>query len=164
MGWDAISAIGQVVGAFGVIASLLYLATQIRLDAKARRASVVHGQMEAFREYQHMLATNGELSDIYLRGIRDFGSLRDAELARCSAIFGYQLRVLEEAHFHWTEGSLDPHFWHGFETPMKDLFAYSGMRDWWSTRCHWYNQPFQEYVRAFVTEAGAPRLYGEDDA
>ena len=164
MNWDAIGAIGQVIGAVGVIASLTYLATQIGLDAKARRASAVHGLIEAFREYSHMLATDGDLGAIHLRGIRDFGSLTDSELLRFSAAFGFLLRLSEEAHFQWEEGNLDPQLWHGFEAPMKDLFAYSGVRDWWSTRCHWYNQPFQEYVRRMIAEVGAPKLYGESDA
>jgi hypothetical protein len=77
MNWDAIDAIGQIVGATGVIASLLYLSVQVRVDAKATRAAAVHGQLEAFRGFLHMVAADGELSAIYLRGIRDFGSLRD---------------------------------------------------------------------------------------
>jgi hypothetical protein len=161
MNWEAIGAIGQVVGAFGVIASLLYLAAQIREEAKAKRASAVHSQAEAFRGLLHTLATDGELSAIYLRGIRDFGSLRDSELVRFASTLGYFFRVLEEAHFHWTEGNIDPHVWHGFEMTAKDILAYSGVRDWWSTRGHWYNQPFQEFVHARIVERGAPKLYGE---
>lgn len=38
MNWNAIAAIGQVLGAIGVVASLLYLAAQVRQN---NRASVV---------------------------------------------------------------------------------------------------------------------------
>ena len=164
MNWEAIGAIGQIVGASGVVVSLLYLAVQIRADAKAKRASAVHGQVEAFRGFLHTLATDGELSSIYLRGIRDFSSLRDSELVRFTCTLGYLFRVFEEAYFLWKEGNLDPHVWHGFESPVKEMLAYSGVRDWWSTRCHWYNQPFREFVYARVVESGAPKLYGEADA
>jgi hypothetical protein len=35
MNWEAVGAIGQIVGAFGVIASLLYVAIQVRASNKA---------------------------------------------------------------------------------------------------------------------------------
>ena len=38
MNWEAIGAVGEAVGAAGVIISLLYLAVRIRGDARARRA------------------------------------------------------------------------------------------------------------------------------
>ncbi len=37
MNWDAIGAIAELLGAVGVIASLVYLATQIRQNAPPRK-------------------------------------------------------------------------------------------------------------------------------
>jgi hypothetical protein len=39
MNWDAIGAIAETLGAVGVIASLLYLSTQVRDSRRALRAS-----------------------------------------------------------------------------------------------------------------------------
>ncbi len=39
MNWDAIGAIAELLGAVGVIASLVYLATQLRQNTRATRAS-----------------------------------------------------------------------------------------------------------------------------
>ncbi len=50
MSWDAIGAIAELAGALGVIASLIYLATQIR---HSTRASAVEAK----------LATTGMLSE-----------------------------------------------------------------------------------------------------
>lgn len=82
MNWDAIGAVGEVVGAAGVIISLLYLAVQIRGDARAKRAATVHDQSTAFRDFLKTLATDEDLADVYLRGLRDFSSLQDADLVR----------------------------------------------------------------------------------
>jgi hypothetical protein len=56
--WDAIGAVGEVIGAAGVIISLLYLAVQIRGDVRAKRAATVHDQSAAFRDLLQMLATD----------------------------------------------------------------------------------------------------------
>ena len=44
MTWDAIGAVGEVIGAIGVIASLLYLAKQIK-EGKNSTLSATHFQV-----------------------------------------------------------------------------------------------------------------------
>jgi len=110
----------------------------------------------------HTLATEGELSTIYFRGIQDFGSLKDGERVRFSSALGYLFRVLEEAQFFWREGNLDFEFWYGIETSVKEILAYRGVQEWWSTRCHWYNEPFREHVQAMTLESGLPKMYDEE--
>jgi len=144
--WEAIGAIGEVLGAAGVIISLVYLAVQIRADARAKRASAVHEQSDAYRDFLQTLATDETLSGIYLRGLRDYGSLRDAELIRFTSVIGFLFRVFDEAFFQWQEGTLDSQLWQGFEAPMADMLAYPGVKEWWSTRAHWYSAPFREMI------------------
>ena len=69
MNWDAIGAIGEVVGAAGVIASLLYLAIQVRAST---RASAVDAKLRAAEmriEFINSLINTPELNDLWLRGL-----------------------------------------------------------------------------------------------
>jgi len=109
----------------------------------------------------HTLATDGELSVIYFRGIRDLDSIKDAERVRLSSALGYLFGVIEEAYFFWKEDNLDPEFWYGFETSVKGILAYRGVQDCWSTRCHWYNEPFRKYVQSLMLASGPAKMYGE---
>ena len=68
MNWEAISAIGQVLGAFGVIASLIYLGTQVR---QSNRASAVAGKLasaQLLREFVDSPITDPTLIDLSLWG------------------------------------------------------------------------------------------------
>jgi hypothetical protein len=159
--WEAIGAVGEVAGAAGVIISLLYLAVQIRGDARAKRASTVHEQSAAYRDLLQMLATDEELADIYLRGLRELGSINDSEFVRFSSALGFMFRVFEEAFFQWKEGNLDAHLWNGFEAPIGDMLAYPGMREWWSTRSHWYSPQFRKFVDEKTSQTTPPALYRE---
>lgn len=163
MNWEAIGAVGEVLGASGVIISLLYLASQIRGEARAKRASAVHDQSDAYRHFLQTMATDEELAAIYLRGLRDYGSVKEVELVRFSSALGLLFRVFDEAFFQWKEGNLDSSVWHGFESPMADMLAYPGAREWWSTRSHWYSEPFRELIHAKMAKAGPPILYGEGE-
>jgi len=49
MDWDAIGAIAELAGAIGVIASLLYLATQIRQNSRQLRGQAQVSFTEATR-------------------------------------------------------------------------------------------------------------------
>jgi hypothetical protein len=44
--WDAIAAIGEILGAIGVIVSVVYLATQIRQNSRWLRATFDQGTAE----------------------------------------------------------------------------------------------------------------------
>jgi hypothetical protein len=162
--WEAIGAVGEIVGASGVVISLLYLAVQIRGDARAKRAATVHEQSEAFRAFLQMIATDKELGAIYLRGLRDFHSLDEQDRVRFSSHLGFLFRVFEENFFQWEEGHLDADVWRGFESPIADTLAYPGVQAWWLTRTHWYSLPFGEFVQTKINTSGVPSLYGENDS
>ncbi len=49
MNWDAIGAIGEILGALAVFSSLVYLASQIRAQNRESRVASVHEVTEAYR-------------------------------------------------------------------------------------------------------------------
>ena len=53
MNWDAIGAVGEIIGAVGVIASVMYLALQIKKQTR-------ESQMAAMRDLSHQLQENLE--------------------------------------------------------------------------------------------------------
>ena len=161
MDWDALNAAAGAVSAVGVMGSLIYLALQIRGDARARRAATMVEQSGAFRTFLQILATQGEVADIYVRGIRDFSALEVAEQPRFSALMGYLFRVYEEHLLQWREGLLDAHVWHGLESPVDDILAYPGVQAWWATRSNWYSADFKTFILAKIAAAKSPTMYGE---
>jgi len=164
LNWDAIGAIGEVVGAAAVVASLMYLASQIRADAQARRMEVIHTQSEAFNEFLHTVASDTDVSEIYFQGIRDFHALEGARVPRFSALMCQLFRVFEDHYFQYNEGHLDQRVWQGFEGPMDDIIAYPGVQEWWKTRCHWYSREFQSFITGKIEKGRRPSMYRESTA
>ncbi len=84
MNWDAIGAVGEAIGAVGVIASLLYLAAQVRAG---RRASAVESKLESTRllnDFVDSLIKSPELNALFLRGLTEIDSLSEEEYLRFS--------------------------------------------------------------------------------
>jgi hypothetical protein len=65
--WEAISAIGQIVGALAVVISLIYLAREIGSNARSARMASVG----SLNRLLGQLATHPPLAEVWNRGIRD---------------------------------------------------------------------------------------------
>jgi len=80
--WGALAAIAEVVGALGVLASLVQLGTQIRQNTVwLRQQAFQMGTNEVRRWASHSSESN-ENSELFSRGQRDFSSLDPTERFR----------------------------------------------------------------------------------
>ena len=79
MNWEAISAIGQAVGAFAVVVSLIYLATEVRSNARPTREASLRSVSDAVTRWLQQLTENPHLADVYHRGLQDYESLEAAD-------------------------------------------------------------------------------------
>ena len=147
-----------------MVASLLYVASQIRADALARRLEAIHRQSEADAQFARAIFNSNEVGELYFQGIRDFYALEGAQVARFSSLMVQLFRMFEDQFFQQNEGHLDQRVWQGFEGPMNDMIAYPGVQDWWKTRCHWYSQEFQSFIAGKIEKARRPSMYGETTA
>jgi hypothetical protein len=66
--WDAIGALGEILGAVAVLVTLLYLAAQIRLSNRYESAAHLDIHMDRIRTFIMNIAENPELSSIWRRG------------------------------------------------------------------------------------------------
>jgi hypothetical protein len=164
MNWDAIGAVGEAVGAAGVIISLLYLAVQIRGDARAKRVATTHEQAVVRANILLTISGNPDLAELFFRGSQNFAAINGAEVPRFGALLSHAFGIWEDQYFQWCEGHLDPRVWHGIETSLGDFCALPGLQAWWKTRSHWFNEEFQALVRGKIAEGRAPTLYAESPA
>ena len=71
MNWEAISAIGQLVGALAVVISLIYLARQVGSSARETRIASVRAQADRFLGLLQQLTEHPDLNDLFNRGNRE---------------------------------------------------------------------------------------------
>jgi hypothetical protein len=70
MNWEAIGAIGEVVGAVVVIITLVYLTIQLRQNTKAIEHSSYWGVFDDAYQWMYKLIENPEISELYLAGMQ----------------------------------------------------------------------------------------------
>ena len=146
MNWDIAGALGEIVGALGVVFSVVYLAIQVRRDADARLAETSHSLSVRSGEIQESLSTNPQLADVFVRGMEDLASLKQSEQAQFNAFLGAVFRTYEDACFQKESRLFDETLWQAYQRSMPDFLAAPGIATWWSMRRNWYSQEFQDYV------------------
>ena len=82
MNWDAIAAIAELAGAIGVIASLIYLARQIRQSNATDKLTATLGVQASFNEVARLFIEGG---DDVLAGLEDFSKLDESERFKLAA-------------------------------------------------------------------------------
>jgi hypothetical protein len=83
MNWDAIGAIGEILGAIGVFASLIYLGSQIRNNTRSLGAASLQAVLDGPRDrWLVPLATNADAAEIWSKGLSSLDFLTDNEKRR----------------------------------------------------------------------------------
>ena len=157
MNWEAISAIGQIVGAFAVVISLIYVAREIRRNARAERLA----SMDTVIRWLGELVAHPHLRELYHRGIHDFESLKGADLVGFSMLMDQLFYIYQEMYYQQLEGHLDQRVWDMTEVPLRDINAYPGVQAWWRSRSHWFHEDFAKHVNKRQQTAEPPRMYRE---
>ena len=86
MNWDAISAIGEIVGAAAVVLTLLYLSKEIRQNSRSVAISALRDTTAQWNHWSEMLATSPDLSKVVAKGNNAYASLSESESLRYGAL------------------------------------------------------------------------------
>ncbi len=82
MNWEAIGALGQVVGSLLVALTLIFLAIQIRQSNRNNRAALSWTMNQALADLNGRISSDAELAEIWIRGCKDSGALTPVEKER----------------------------------------------------------------------------------
>jgi hypothetical protein len=144
--WEAISAIGQLVGALAVVISLIYLAREVRSNAHATRLATRRSMLDAFNRVTQQIAEHADLAELRNRGFHDFESLDDTDRARFSSYMHGIFRTAEDAYYQHLQRHLDTRVWRGVEVSMRELNAVPGVQAWWRSRSHWFDEECAKFI------------------
>ena len=148
MNWDALSAIAEMVGVVVIIASLIYVAVQIRQNNDIARATIVHETAVSFSRFHELLAADAELTGIYVRGING-EELSEIEARRFVSLIEITMAYLEDVdHQYKSDLFYD-------EDDNIDLIEYLA-----PTYRKFFSSPlFQDWWRQVAPDSVVPSVY-----
>ena len=149
MNWDAIGAVAEAVGAAGVIASLLYLAMQVRASTRASAVEAKLATSRMYTDFLVMLVQSPELNDIFLRGRKDIKSLEQDDYMRFSNLALIAFSFFSAGYFQYSNKTLNDADWYELRAIIKYWLIGKGCREWWYKLGHLsFDEPFRQFVES----------------
>ena len=148
MNWEALGAVAELLGASGVIVTLLYLGRQIRLSGKAQRAATQHEILAAFRAQTDLLIANEGLGRAFRQFVRK-EAIDEAHRQQLTYHISNVFRTYEEAYLAYLDGSVTPELWESRRRTLRDFYlTRETTQRWWRSvnTESYFSQPFVDLV------------------
>jgi len=138
--------IGEFLGALGVIASLVYLAVQIRQNTRSIRASAFQDAQRDVAGMVDGLAHDPELTRIFYDGNRDFESFSSEDRRRYAVFMSSMIRRYENLLHQTRIGNIDPTLLEGLFSELRRVFSLPGVRAWWAGSQDVFNRELRDFI------------------
>ncbi len=148
MDWNAIGAIGEIVGALAVFLTLVYLALQIRQNTKAIQASAVDASISKLTVVRESLYESGELTRVYIKGQAHPDELDEESRVRFRLLVHSILLSLANVFIQTSYTGLSLSTWESQLVVLKRIITSPGGRWFWRE----YRLEFEESFREIVDE------------
>jgi len=137
------AALAEIVGAIAVVASLVYLAVQVRQNTHELSMSLQGSELAAFEHnvesgnrIREIFILNPEVSELYARGIRNYADLGSPEKMRLDMLLSNVFSALQGAYIRQLTYHNDPKDFAGSIRTLDRLIGLRGVHDWFD-----HNEP-----------------------
>ena len=156
MDWEALGAVGEIVGAAGVIASLVYLGVQVRTS---NRASAVQAKLESTRmlnDFMDLLIQHPEYNQLMLQGRKSLDSLSPDEYLRFSNLSLKAFWFFSAGYFQFRLRTLAESDWFELRAVIRYWLVSQGCKDWWDKLGRsMFGRDFVAFIDSEITRLAA---------
>ena len=142
-----------MLGAIGVIASLLYLATQIRQNSRSLRGQAQVALMEATRSLLSELRLRPDIADVNIRLSNSWENAKDPSELRIATWFNLDEALHNELAFVlWQQGIIDEAAYLRREDYWLGVLLMPGKRAWWDNYRYYLHPDYIERINGKLAE------------
>lgn len=145
MNWDAIGAIGEILGALAVVLTLGYLAIQVRQNTHGMKVAAKLEIDKQFTSYTDLLLNDPDLFELQTRGLtgQEFSTI---DAAKFSLLMQRLTWNFSSMHYQYMTQELSEEDWHESRRLIKWITASGGFRSWWETNQINFSYDFRNYL------------------
>ena len=156
MNWEALGAIGEIVGAVAVILTLGFLALQIRQNSRTVKATAAQSVLQSLSEALRAAAESRVLTRVMMQGLTDFDKLDETDEWQFFLWLFAWFRLVEQAYQHYAMGNIEEGTWAGQVAHLKGNLANPAVARFWAVRRSAFSQEFQQFVDSLDLSGGTP--------
>ena len=153
MNWEAIGAIGEIIGAIAVIVTIAYLAIQIRQNTLALRSTATNEINEQLANVYFDASRDPEVASVFVRGAYDPSKLDQVELARYFSMLQGIMFIFQNVLLQTRAKLIDQEILYSWGQVIGALTTTPGFERFWEERKFILSPEVQRYVEVELMEA-----------
>jgi hypothetical protein len=146
MNWEAIGAIGEIVGAIAVVVTIGFLAVQIRQNTISLQNASAQQILQGIAELNQFLGSAPDVTELFWRGTFDPESLSEDEWHRFIHIASAMIRRLELIFLNHRQGFIPAQTWEAQANNLRHWLSTPGIQRWFSELGAGIHADFRDYV------------------
>jgi phytoene dehydrogenase-like protein len=153
--------IGELAGGVAVVASLVYLALQVRQNTRAVRGSTLHLNTDLWASLFLRLSDQA-VTQAYIAGMSGQPDIKPLHYSQFYFICKTMFLALEDQFYQARQGTLDREIYAAYERATTDqLLAFPGFRIWWLQTRSTFSPSFVARVDEMIatTPESDPRMF-----
>jgi len=142
-----LGSIGEFVAALATLATLVYLAIQVKSNTKTSRGNTHHDTATAWSELAFKIGADAELSAMNHLGRTNPEKLSKEDRARFNALVDAQMSLIENIWVQYNEYNLFAKSNQDrFDFILRSMFLTPGIQQYWSSRSRGFTKEFRDYT------------------
>lgn len=155
--WDALGAIGELLGSLLILVTLVYLAIQTRSISKQNQAEARYAFVEAMAEINMVIAQSTPTASIWRRGLESVAELNEDERMQFFMLVGQYANLWSVMHQLREDGLLPDTQWLIVQNDIASILGSVGGKFFWNNGGKTAFDPsFTKFVDAFLKDAIQP--------
>ena len=152
MNWDAIGAVGEILGATAVVATLIYLARQMQQEARADTAETMGSWLADYNGIVLDILRDPDVAQILRQGLTDFEQLSRNDQMRFHAWMVPHLLNAQVLWFQLNDGIMHRQIADQILTFNAMMLKTNGGSYWWSTARVIWRPEFVEHIDKLIED------------
>ena len=148
MNWDAVGAIGELLGALAVVLTLGYLAVQVRQNSQGMIVAAKLDIEKNFNEYTNLILEHPELFDLQRKGMLE-QDLDAIEKSKFSLLMQKATTSFSSMYYQYQMQDLSEDEWYESQRLIRWFTLAPGYRSWWKQNEINYREDFRNYLSKF---------------
>ena len=139
--------LAEVIGAIGVIVSVIYLAVQVSASTTEMQAQTAYNALRLAQQSVEMQVANPDLGELVTRGARSAEGLTPTEWDRLAGYYFLMYNAWEYTYLLSKSDTMSLDFWEAHDGYMRsEIIRKPTMHKFWTESQSSYSTKFRKYV------------------
>jgi hypothetical protein len=140
------ASVAEIVGAFAVVISLLYVGVQVNDSASAVRAASANDVNVALQSWYLEIGTDQQTSELFYRALTSEEALSNEEEFQYLMMLHGAFLAFQNSYLLAEEGTIDTELREAITAAIVGIKQLPGMRRYWRQRRSYLHSGFSAYV------------------